>query len=160
LEISGCGGAENGGGDHLNVGDEKEDDVDTCEHGIANEKEILSKRLMGIDQAILQCVDRCDSDDMKRRMFSCILVVGGGLSFPGARLWLERLSALIPAMYQSETGSVEVITKPKDMDPKLVTWKGAAVMSLLDTANELWFDRREWDKKGVRVLREKAPFTW
>lgn len=33
-------------------------------------------------------------------------------------------------------------------------------MSLLDTANELWLDKKEWDRRGVSVLREKAAFIW
>lgn len=150
------------------LGDEKEDDLGLdvgCESGpgLANEKEILTNRLMGIDQAIKLCIDRCDSEEMKRRMYSCILVVGGGLSsFPGARQWLERLISMqLASQYKlDELTPVEVITRAKDMDPKLVTWKGAAVMSLLDTANEVWFDLSDWDRLGVRVLRERAAFIW
>jgi len=158
---SGSGIADDG--THLNEDEENDDDrhLDTCEGlGRINEKQILNNRLMGIDQAILQCIDRCDNEDMKRRMFSCILVVGGGMSFPGAQLWLERIGAQIPAMYQSETGSVEVITRPKATDPTLVTWKGGAIMSLLEAANDLWIDQTEWETQGLRVLREKAPFIF
>jgi len=42
----------------------------------------------------------------------------------------------------------------------MTCWKGAAVMSCLDTANELWIGRTEWVRYGVRVLRERAPFLW
>ena len=50
---------------------------------------------------------------MKRRMYSCVLIVGGGLSFDGTenllqyRIWLN----LPPAMRQST--NVLVITKSK-----------------------------------------------
>lgn len=46
------------------------------------------------------------------------------------------------------------------MDPRVTVWKGAALMSCFDTAQELWIKQKEWSKFNVRVLREKAPFTW
>lgn len=54
-----------------------------------------------------------DNDDMKCRMYNCILVVGGGLSFDGTenllqyRIWLN----LPPALKQS--ANVLVLTKSK-----------------------------------------------
>ena len=54
-----------------------------------------------------------DSEEMKRRMYSCILVVGGGLSFDGTenllqyRVWLN----LPPAVRSS--ANVVVLTKSK-----------------------------------------------
>jgi len=149
---------------NANGGDEKEDDLEVaCDTSLANEKDMLTNaRLMGIEQALQLCIDRCDNEEMKKRVNSCILVVGGGLSFPGARQWIERLCSVpVDKNQAAEVDQVpEVIIKAKDMDPKLVTWKGAAVMSLLDTANELWFDLNDWNRLGVRVLRERAPFIW
>ena len=48
----------------------------------------------------------------------------------------------------------------QELDPCIVCWKGASVMCCLDTAQELWIKQPEWDKLGVRTLREKAPFIW
>ncbi|XP_064474750.1 actin-related protein 8-like isoform X2 [Ornithodoros turicata] len=77
-----------------------------------NDGEFQCDQLLGIDQAIIQCVDRCDSDDLKRKMFSCILVVGGGSMFPGIHTWLQnRLSVQIPIMYRAE--QIDIITRPK-----------------------------------------------
>jgi len=43
------------------------DDLDACEV-TANDKEINSdQQLLGIDQAILQCIDQCDTDEVKKR---------------------------------------------------------------------------------------------
>ncbi len=135
------------------------DDLDACEV-TANDKEINSdQQLLGIDQAILQCIDQCDSDEVKRRMYSSILLVGGGLAFAGIEKWLQsRLSLQIPVQYRGQ--SVDIVVKPKDMDTKIVTWKGAAVMSLLDSAQEMWINSDEWLKIGSRVLREKSSFVF
>lgn len=55
---------------------------------------------------------------------------------------------------------LDIITNPRDMDSAMVAWKGAAIMSCLETAHELWIQAAEWEKYGVRILRERAPFTW
>lgn len=42
----------------------------------------------------------------------------------------------------------------------MTAWKGAAIMSCLESAQELWIQNTEWEKIGVKILREKAPFIW
>lgn len=99
------------------------------------------------------------NDELKRKMYGCILVVGGGMKFVGIGKWLQnRVSLQIPYLYRSE--QLDIVTSPKDMDPEVTAWKGAAVMSCLESAPELWITTNEWSKCGVRILREKAPFMW
>lgn len=92
-------------------------------------------------------------------MYSCILVVGGGMKFAGIGTWLQnRISLQTPYMYRAE--QLDIITNPRDMDPAIVAFKGASIMSCLETAHELWIHSAEWAKHGVRILRERAAFTW
>lgn len=99
------------------------------------------------------------NDELKRKMYGCILVVGGGMKFVGIGKWLQsRVGLQIPFIYRSE--HLDIVTSPKDMDPAMTAWKGAAVMSCLESAPELWILTNEWAKNGVRILREKAPFMW
>lgn len=49
---------------------------------------------------------------------------------------------------------------PQDLESSFVVWKGGCVLSCLDTAQELWIERPEWEFSGVRLLRERAPFSW
>ncbi|RWS17454.1 actin-related protein 8-like protein [Dinothrombium tinctorium] len=152
-----------GGNENLNNPNDQlcDEDLETCEVPVSGpDKEIKCDQLLGIDQAVMQCIDRCDNDDTKRRMYNCVLVVGGGINFKGIDTWLQsRLSVQIPLQYR--TGQcVDIITNPKDIDPRCVVWKGAAVMSLLDTTQELWITKNEWENVGVRIVREKAPFVW
>lgn len=116
-------------------------------------------QILGLDQAILQSIDRCPTEDLKRKMYGCILVVGGGMKFSGIGTWLQnRISLQIPYLYRAE--QLDIITNPRDMDSAMIPWKGACIMSCLETAHELWIHSSEWKKVGVRVLRERAPFTW
>lgn len=55
---------------------------------------------------------------------------------------------------------LDIITEPKEMDPGITTWKGAGILSCLETAQELWISRGEWQRCGVRILRERTPFLW
>ncbi|CAH1797829.1 unnamed protein product [Owenia fusiformis] len=125
-----------------------------------NEKDDTSA-LLGLDDAILWSIDRCSSDEMKKKMYSCIVVVGGGLNFEGSQAWLQyRIWTKMPAHYRIQLETMDVITKAKDMEPQLTCWKGATIMCCCDTAHELWIKRREWEKDGVKVLRERTPFVW
>ena len=99
------------------------------------------------------------SDEVKRRMYSCILLVGGGAKIDGlGRFLQQRLLLQIPFQFRPE--QIEMVVGPKEMDPAMVAWKGAALMSCLESAQELWIRSNEWKKCGVRLLREKAPFYW
>jgi actin-related protein 8 len=46
------------------------------------------------------------------------------------------------------------------MDPRAVAWKGAAVLSRLDCASEMWLSRQEWNDAGLRCLRDRILFQW
>ncbi|XP_058060325.1 actin-related protein 8 [Anopheles bellator] len=115
-------------------------------------------QLVGLDQAIVQSIERCPSDELKRKMYGCVLLVGGGMKFAGIGRWLQnKLSQKMPPAFRSEQS---IVTSPKDMDPEMTSWKGAAIMSCLESAEELWLTETEWARYGLRVLREKAVFMW
>ncbi|XP_051170338.1 actin-related protein 8 [Leptopilina boulardi] len=117
------------------------------------------QQLLGLDHAVLQSIDRCPTEDLKRKMYSCVLIVGSGMKFQGIGMWLHnRISLQIPYMYRAE--QLDIITQPKEMDPGMTAWKGAAILSCLESAQELWISRQEWERSGVRLLRERAPFMW
>ncbi|KAK1786881.1 hypothetical protein P4O66_017264 [Electrophorus voltai] len=118
-------------------------------------------KALGLDKAILHSIDCCASDETKRKMYSSILVVGGGLLFHGAQEFLQqRLLNKMPPSFRRLVENVEVITRPKDMDPQVTAWKGGAVLACLDTTQELWIHQREWQRFGARMLRERAAFVW
>ncbi|XP_049608166.1 actin-related protein 8 [Syngnathus scovelli] len=146
-----------------------------CLIGVGEAEEALSTHLsrktaimnqfegkaLGLDKAILHSIDCCASDETKRKMYSSILVVGGGLMFHGAQEFLlHRIINKMPPSFRRLVDNVEVITRPKDMDPRLISWKGGAVLACLDTTQEMWIHQREWQRFGVRMLRERAAFVW
>lgn len=151
--------------EHTNIQNNTNDDdivVDTIDAVVpSSDKEFIINpgQILGLDQAVLQSIDRCPNEDLKRKMYGCILIVGGGMKFQGIATWLQnRISLQIPYVYRAE--QLDIIINPRDMDSAMVAWKGASIMSCLETAQELWIPVREWEKYGVRMLRERAPFTW
>ncbi|XP_041459448.1 actin-related protein 8-like isoform X2 [Lytechinus variegatus] len=117
---------------------------------------------LGLDQAILYSIDCCASDETKKKMYSCILVVGGGVAlFQGAAEMLQqRIQTKMPPSFRRAVDRVEVICKSKEQDPRVTCWKGGAVLSYLDTTQELWISRTEWEREGLKLLRERSPFVW
>lgn len=133
--------------------------VDTLDGGPGDVVSLAPGQVLGLDAAILQSIDRCSSEELKRKMYSSILIVGGGVKVHGLNLWLQnRLALQIPYAYKTE--QLEIVTSPKDIDPASTVWKGAAVMSCLESAIELWINQSEWTKFGLKILRERAPFIW
>ncbi|XP_059488672.1 actin-related protein 8 isoform X2 [Neocloeon triangulifer] len=123
------------------------------------EKEIFeSEILLSIDQAIMQSIERC-SEELRKKMYSCVLIVGGGMKFVGINTWLQnKISLQIPYMYRSE--QMDVLTFLKETDPQITTWKGASLMATLESASELWIKSQDWLDNGAKTLREKAAFVW
>ncbi|XP_043933549.1 actin-related protein 8 [Protopterus annectens] len=118
-------------------------------------------KALGLDKAILHSIDCCASDETKKKMYSSILVVGGGLMFHKAQEFLQhRILNKMPPSFRRVVENIEVITKTKEMDPCLIAWKGGAVLACLDTTQELWIYQREWQRFGVRMIRERAAFVW
>ncbi|KAL7305926.1 hypothetical protein TKK_0001402 [Trichogramma kaykai] len=153
---------------HTNAGDDEVvvDNVDSAPISINNKEPdaprdfiVGPQQSLSLDHAILQSIDRCPTEDLKRKMYSCILVVGSGMKFQGIGMWLHnRISLQIPYMFRAE--QMDIITLPKEIDPGMTTWKGASILSCLESAQELWINRQEWEQIGVRLLRERAPFMW
>ena len=55
--------------------------------------------LMPIDQAILKSIEACPTDEMKKKMYSSILIVGGGMKFRNADKFLMQKLALQVNIY-------------------------------------------------------------
>jgi len=117
--------------------------------------------LMGVDEAIIHCIEKCDSEELRRKLYSCILVVGGGLQFEGAMNWLQyQVCQTMPTQTRLQLETMDIITKPKDMDSSLTSWKGGAILACLDSTQELWIWQKHWKQFSTRMLRERTPFMW
>ncbi|ORY96639.1 hypothetical protein BCR43DRAFT_524696 [Syncephalastrum racemosum] len=113
-----------------------------------------------LDVAIAQSIKTASgaSEERMKRFFTNIILVGGGGMISNFNRVLEDriLSTVIAQSAAMER--VEVLPAPRELDPRLLMWKGASVLSKLDTAKEMWIGQQEWDAIGGRCLRERALF--
>lgn len=53
---------------------------------------------------------------------------------------------------------VQIIPPPKEVDPGVLAWKGAAVLGKMESASELWVTAADW--VGRRPLTSVFPCTF
>ena len=114
-----------------------------------------------LDVAIFNSARAAGGDEKIRKYLQAVLVIGGSALIPGMALALEsrlgsvsslplngnnpnnRLQAiatpLVPNMEK-----VQIIPPPKEVDPRILTWKGAAVLGKMDSISELWVTLSDW----------------
>ncbi|KAI9496327.1 hypothetical protein BDB00DRAFT_869624 [Zychaea mexicana] len=114
-----------------------------------------------IDVAIAESIRIASgsSDERLKRFFTNIILVGGGGMISNFNRVLEDriLSTVIARRAAIER--VEVLPAPRELDPRLLMWKGGSVLSKLDTAKEMWIGQEEWSNVGARCLRDRALFV-
>ncbi|KAH9941980.1 actin-like ATPase domain-containing protein [Amylocystis lapponica] len=111
-----------------------------------------------LDVAIFNSARAAGGDEKIRKYLQAVLVIGGTALMPGMAHALEsRLQAiatpLVPGMEK-----VQLIPPPKDVDPRVLAWKGAAVLGKMDGVADLWITAADWDTFGMRALKERCFF--
>jgi len=139
------------------AGDNEQDFEDGMEQ-LDSGPAINTDTLLPLDQAVCRSIEMCLGEEARRKMWSNVLLVGGGLRLPGAGAFLQaRLAALAgPGVGPA----VEVMVDCKDGESDWTSWRGAVVMASMESAQELWIRPREWARHGQKILRERAPFPW
>ncbi|PVV04546.1 hypothetical protein BB560_000950 [Smittium megazygosporum] len=121
-------------------------------------------KLMPLDKAIVHSIAHSGGMDKVKKFYTSIVLVGGGISFISGinELLKERLARCSKEIYaENETvDRIDTFPSPRDLDPRLLVWKGGAVLSRLDVAKETWISEAEWRQMGSRLLRERSLFSW
>ncbi|KAH8420235.1 hypothetical protein KR009_007941, partial [Drosophila setifemur] len=149
--------------EELIVVDQEESNSNFQQHSNQPQQPVLANhcyhnslgQVVPLDQAVIRSINRCANYETKRKMFGSILLVGSSAKLPGLAAWLE---SRISQQMQGTGAEVNVFTK--GMEAGMVAWKGAAIMSVLESARELWISQQDWQRHGLRILRERSPFLW
>ncbi|PIA15944.1 actin-like ATPase domain-containing protein [Coemansia reversa NRRL 1564] len=114
-----------------------------------------------LDAAITHSIVHAGSIDRAKKLYTSIVVVGGGVSFiPGFNeLLSSRLMYMRPEFLQS-VERVDIVSAPRDLDPRVLAWKGGAVLSRLECAKEMWLSSKDWADFGPKLLRDRVLFQW
>ncbi|KAF9218179.1 actin-like ATPase domain-containing protein [Gyrodon lividus] len=109
-----------------------------------------------LDVAIFNSARACGGDEKIRKYLQAVLVIGGGAQIPGMAHALESRLQAIATPLVPNMDKVQIIPPPKDVDPKVLAWKGAAVLGKMDSVADLWLTRADWDLLGMRGLKERC----
>jgi actin-related protein 8 len=118
-----------------------------------------------LDVAIFNSARAAGGDDKIRKYLQAVLVIGGTAHIPGMGHALEsrsvldtlidllieqyftssfrRLQAIATPLVQNME-KVQIIPPPKEVDPRVLAWKGAAVLGKMDSVSDLWVTKADW----------------
>jgi actin-related protein 8 len=52
-------------------------------------------------------------------------------------------------------GAVTLIPSPREIDPPILAWKGVSVLNQLDVCSELWVRADDFERLGMRALKDR-----
>ncbi len=97
-----------------------------------------------LDELIYRMVQNCDVD-LRRDLFSNIVLSGGTTMFPGLKERLHKeLTELVP-----ETTEVKIVAPP---ERRYSVWIGGSILSSLKTFKKLWVTKKEYKEIGPSAV--------
>ncbi|KAF7982561.1 hypothetical protein HWV62_27546 [Athelia sp. TMB] len=109
-----------------------------------------------LDVAIFNSARAAGGDDKIRKYLQAVLVIGGTALVPGIAHALESRLQAIATPLVPNMEKVQIIPPPKEVDQRVLAWKGAAVLGKMDGVAELWLTGADWDIMGFRGLKERC----
>ncbi|ODV88588.1 hypothetical protein CANCADRAFT_27589 [Tortispora caseinolytica NRRL Y-17796] len=111
-----------------------------------------------LDHSIIESISVSSKGDSAKakRLYDSIILVGGGSN-------IANLSGILEDRIQMWSGSgttVTIIPPPRDMEPEIVSWKGACVFSRLNICREMWISHSDWAILGARCLPQRCLFYY
>ncbi|XP_074560613.1 actin-related protein 9 [Curcuma longa] len=101
---------------------------------------------LGLAEAITSSILSTGRLDLKRKLFCSIQLIGGVSLTSGLVVAVEeRVLQAIPSNEAIDT--VEVLQSRTN--PIFVSWKGGAILGILDATRDAWIHREDWIKNGV-----------
>ncbi|OVA09164.1 Actin-related protein [Macleaya cordata] len=103
---------------------------------------------LGLAEAITSSILSTGRIDLQRKLFCSIQLVGGVALTGGLVVAVEeRVLHAIPSNEAIDT--VEVL-QPRS-DPTFLSWKGGAILGILDFGREAWIHREDWIRNGIHI---------
>jgi len=117
---------------------------------------LLEASKLPLDVAIFNSARAACGDDKIRKYLQAVLVVGGTALIPGMGHALEsRLQAIATPLVQNME-KVQIIPPPKDVDKRVLTWKGASVLGRMEGVTDMWVTGADWNTFGMRAVKERC----
>ncbi|KAI9206077.1 uncharacterized protein BJ171DRAFT_498642 [Polychytrium aggregatum] len=107
-----------------------------------------------------------DVEERLQRISQNVLLLGGGSLVAGLDLVLQdrirdhlelRGGCVLPSGQSLIPTQVQIVLRPREIDSRDVIWKGASILSKLESANDMWVGPEEWEWLG---LKKCCVFKW
>nr|XP_034321786.1 actin-1 [Crassostrea gigas] len=102
----------------------------------------------GIHEQIHNSIMACDID-IRRNMYSNIVLSGGSTMFPGIK---DRLAKEVTAVSPSSM-KVKISAAP---ERKYSVWIGGSILGSLSTFQQMWITKQEYDECGPGIVHRKC----
>ena len=87
--------------------------------------------------------------DLRKDLYQNVVMSGGSTMFPGIN---ERITKELK-MLAPDTIKVRVITPP---ERKYSVWIGGSILASLNTFQDIWITREEYDECGPEIVHRKC----
>ena len=109
---------------------------------------LIGKECLGMHESTYKTIMTCDID-LRKDMFENIVMSGGTTMFDGINNRLTKeLTQLAPNGIK-----VRVVTPP---ERKYSVWIGGSILSSLNTFQDIWISREEYDEAGPEIIHRKC----
>ncbi|KAJ8490886.1 hypothetical protein OPV22_012607 [Ensete ventricosum] len=109
-----------------------------------------STSVNGLPQMVIESINRCDAD-IKRELFSSILLAGGTASMLQLKERLEKeLMEEAP-----QAARVKVLASGNSIERRFSVWIGGSILASLGSFQQLWFSKAEYEEHGVSNIQRK-----
>ena len=119
-----------------------------CPELLFNPSIIGHYRTSGIAQMTHDSIMNCD-EEIRNDMFSNIVLSGGSTMFPGIA---DRMQKEITLLAPSDM-KVKIIAPP---ERKYSTWIGGSILASLDSFQQMWISKQEYDENGPTIVHRKC----
>lgn len=120
----------------------------------------LAAKTMPLDKAITASILAVPAPELRRRLATQVLLIGGGARVPGFSDEVEERLVNYITGKDVRIEIVNVLCNVKDIDPAHLSWRGATVVCWAEGVRDQWLTRDEWAVSGVKMLRERVAFNW
>ena len=109
---------------------------------------LIGKECDGMHTSAYKTIMKCDID-LRKDLYQNVVMSGGSTMFPGIN---ERITKELK-MLAPDTIKVRVITPP---ERKYSVWIGGSILASLNTFQDIWITREEYDECGPEIVHRKC----
>lgn len=108
-------------------------------------------KAIGLVQMFNESVGKCDPD-LRRDLFSNIILTGGGSLFDGLEVRVHNeLAETLPSQ------KIRIVASGVNTERRFSAWIGGSILGSLGTFHQLWISKAEYNEEGAHLVEKRCP---